>query len=55
VGEASSPWHTADSQQGGSAGVCLHGAGISFIPQHQQQTWQELLLTTESHSAAAKL
>ena len=43
------------SQQGGSAGVCLHGAGISFILQYQHQTWQELLLTAESHSLAAKL
>lgn len=36
-------------------GVCLHGAGISFILQYQHQTWQELLLTAENHSLAAKL
>lgn len=35
--------------------MCLRGAGISFILQYQHQTWQELLLTAESHSLAAKL
>lgn len=35
--------------------MCLHRTGISFILQYQHQTWQEFLLTTESHSLATKL